>query len=88
MNGQAGIESFKTNPGNYKSAIRSWALDNKDFMYDGQSLKPAEAKSVYPAVIDTGSSFLAVPPEQFQGLKQKWAGDVKDLDCKSDQTFC
>ena len=57
-------------------------------MYDGQSLKPDGAKAVSPAVIDTGSSFLAVPPEQFAGLKQKWAGDVKDLDCKTDQTFC
>ena len=53
-------------------------------MYDGQSLKPDGAKAVSPAVIDTGSSFLAVPPEQFAGLKQKWAGDVKDLDCKTD----
>ena len=59
----AGIESFKTNPGNYKSAIRSWALDNKDFLYDGKSLKPADSNAVSPAVIDTGSSFLAVPPQ-------------------------
>lgn len=51
-------------------------------------MKPADSKSAYPAVIDTGSSFLAVPPDQFSGLKQKWARDAKDLDCKSDQTFC
>ena len=41
VGGKAGIKSFETNPGNFKSSIRSWAIDNKDFMYGGQSLKPA-----------------------------------------------
>jgi hypothetical protein len=59
----AGLETFKTNPGNYKSPIRSWALDSKDFLYNGKSLKGSDAKAIYPAVIDTGSSFLAVPPD-------------------------
>lgn len=35
VGGESGIETFKNNEGNYKSAIRSWALDNKDFLYDG-----------------------------------------------------
>jgi hypothetical protein len=39
-------------------------------------------------VIDTGSSFVAVPPAEYKSLQEKWAAQVEDLDCKSDPTFC
>lgn len=49
--------------------MRSWALDIKDFVYDGKTLKEDEDQSKrYPAVIDTGSSFIAVPPSEYLKL--------------------
>ena len=44
----------------------------------------------FPAIIDTGSSTLGVPPKTFDALKAEWVKDLKDkkLDCKSDENFC
>jgi hypothetical protein len=42
----------------------------------------------YPAVIDTGSSFIAVPPDEYKALEDSWRSNMGDLDCKSDATFC
>lgn len=69
MGGEAGLQTFRNNAGNYKSNMRSWALDITDFVYDGKTLKSTgqEAKR-YPAVIDTGSSFVAVPPAEYNAL--------------------
>mmetsp|Transcript_2621 Transcript_2621/g.4055 ORF Transcript_2621/g.4055 Transcript_2621/m.4055 type:complete len:200 (+) Transcript_2621:558-1157(+) len=88
IGGEAGLQTFKNNPGNYKSNIRSWAMDTKDILYNGKSLQYSEQTKTYPAVIDTGSSFLAVPPEEYNGLQDQWKQEVKDLDCKADPTFC
>jgi predicted aspartyl protease len=55
-------------------------------IYDGQSLIYSGQTKTYPAVIDTGSSFLAVPPEEYNTLRDKWKNDVENLDCQS--TFC
>ena len=63
-------------------------MDTKDILYDGKSLQYSEQTKTSPAVIDTGSSFLAVPPEQYHVLQDQWRTDLKDLDCKSDATFC
>jgi hypothetical protein len=43
-------------------------MDTKDILYNGKSLQYSEQTKTYPAVIDTGSSFLAVPPEQYHVL--------------------
>lgn len=46
--------------------MRSWALDIKDFIYDNKTLKnSADEGKRMPAVIDTGSSFVAVPPDEY-----------------------
>lgn len=86
--GEQGITSFKNQPNNYKSSIRSWALETKDIMYNGQSLHYNGQTKTYPAVIDTGSSFIAVPPEEYNTLLDKWKGSIKALDCTTDATFC
>lgn len=89
VGGEAGLQTFHNNPGNYKSNMRSWALDIEDFVYDGKTLKSSDEESKrMPAVIDTGSSFVAVPPSEYKALQDKWASQLDDLDCKSDPTFC
>jgi len=86
VGGEKGLQTFKNNPGNYKSNMRSWALDIKDFLYDSKSLRNSDRR--YPAVIDTGSSFVAVPPEEYKALRDKWKTQVDDHNCESDPTFC
>ena len=44
--------------------------------------------SSYPAIIDTGSSQLSIPPDVFEKIRQEWATSLPELDCKSDKTFC
>ena len=47
--------------------MRNWALDVADFSYDSKSLKQQEESSKFnPAIIDTGSSFVAVPPSEYK----------------------
>ena len=86
--GEAGLQTFSNSPGTSKSTIRSWALETKDLLYDGRSLQYEGQTKSFPAIIDTGSSFVAVPPEEYNSLQDMWKKDVKDLDCHSDATFC
>jgi len=39
-------------------------------------------------VIDTGSSIIAVPPDEHNTLVDKWRETLGDLDCKIDPSFC
>lgn len=41
-----------------------------------------------PAIIDTGSSNIGVPEENFRQLAEKWKRDISDLDCVIDDNFC
>jgi hypothetical protein len=58
-------------------------------MYYGEKpmQKPGEDTS-YPAIIDTGSSQLSIPPDVFEKIRSEWATALPNLDCSSDQTFC
>lgn len=49
--------------------------------------KPGEDVA-YPAIIDTGSSQLSIPPDVFDKIQANWAKALPNLDCTSDQTFC
>lgn len=31
---------------------------------------------------------MSIPPHVFGKIQEKWANAVKDLDCKTDETFC
>ena len=88
VQGERGIRSFKNQPGDYKASIKSWALMTKDISYDGKTLHYQDQTKNYPAVIDTGSSFIAVPPDEHNSLVDKWRETLSDLDCKTDPTFC
>lgn len=85
---EAGIQTFKNNPGNYKQTVRSWALDTGDFLYGNDSLRYKGQTKVYPAIIDTGSSFIAVPPAEYTNLVEQWKASTKDINCDIDSTFC
>jgi hypothetical protein len=52
-----GLKIFPIEP----NFMQSWALRGEGLWYDGQAL--FEYKESYPAIIDTGSEDIAVPPE-------------------------
>mmetsp|Transcript_41860 Transcript_41860/g.64047 ORF Transcript_41860/g.64047 Transcript_41860/m.64047 type:complete len:211 (-) Transcript_41860:412-1044(-) len=84
VGGRHGLRPFRNNPDIF-SHIKAWALSGKGLYYGAPSLGES---GTYPAVIDTGSTLIAVPPPLFQSLAAKWKETVKDLDCKSDPNFC
>jgi len=56
--------------------------------YGAKALQKAGEDTSYPAIIDTGSSQLSIPPDVFEKIRQEWATALPDLDCKTDKTFC
>ena len=82
VGGSNGLRPFRNNPDIF-SHIKAWALSGKGLFY---GLPQIGDKGTFPAVIDTGSTMIAVPTPLFSALQQKWGESVKDLDCKGD--FC
>lgn len=56
--------------------------------YGGKAMQQPGQDSSYPAIIDTGSSQLSIPPDVFEKIRTEWAKELPELDCKSDKTFC
>jgi hypothetical protein len=68
--------------------LGTWALEGQGMFYGAKPMqKPGEDTS-YPAIIDTGSSQLSIPPDVFEKIRQEWASSLPNLDCTSDKTFC
>ena len=89
MGGERGLATFKNNRGDYKSNIRSWALPTKDIYYDGKAMSYQGQTKEFPAVIDTGSSFLAVPSDQYLMLRDKWKSQLgAEMQCTDETIFC
>jgi hypothetical protein len=42
----------------------------------------------YVAIIDTGSSQIAIPPQLFNSLKDQWMRTIPKLDCSGHEIFC
>lgn len=55
--------------------------------YGEKELKSIIDNSSFPAIIDTGSSTLAIPGKFFEELKKEWEKVVK-LDCRTNDDFC
>lgn len=82
--GTTGLRPFRNNPDIF-SHIKAWALMGKGVYFGAKQLGQA---GTFPAVIDTGSTLIAVPPPLFKQLADQWNQTVKDLDCTSDKNFC
>ena len=84
VGGANGLRPFRNNPDIF-SHIKAWALSGKGLFYGTPEIGQ---QGTYPAVIDTGSTVIAVPGALFSSLEGKWRETVKDLDCKTDASFC
>lgn len=84
VGGANGLKTFK----NYENWLGTWALEGQGMYYGAQPMqKPGEDTS-YPAIIDTGSSQLSIPPDVFEKIRVEWNKALPNLDCESDATFC
>ena len=64
VDGQQGLKSFK----NFPNWLGTWALEGQGMTYGAKAMqKPGEDIS-YPAIIDTGSSQLSIPPDVFDKI--------------------
>lgn len=64
VGGSKGLRPFRNNPDIF-SHIKAWALSGKG-MYNGD--EQIGEKGTFPAVMDTGSTMIAVPPPLFKSL--------------------
>jgi hypothetical protein len=61
------LKTFNYMP-DFVMANKNWALEGQDLLYGDLPLKNILQKS-FPAIVDTGSSTLGVPPKLFENLK-------------------
>jgi len=89
VGGDKGLHGLKTYAylPEYVGAQNNWALEGQSMFYGDKELKSIIDNSSFPAIIDTGSSTLAVPGKFFESLKKEWESVVK-LDCRSNDEFC
>ena len=40
--------------------------------YGGEAMQKPGADTSYPAIIDTGSSQLSIPPDVFEKIREQW----------------
>lgn len=84
VDGAAGLKTFK----NFPNWLGTWALEGQGMTYGQKSMQTAGSDTSYPAIIDTGSSQLSIPPDVFDKIREEWAQALPELDCKTDKTFC
>ena len=89
VDGDKGLVSLKTfgYMPDFVMANKNWAVEGQDLFYGDFPLKDPSLAS-FPAIIDTGSSTLGVPPNLFDSLKLKWNSTFEKLDCDSSDDFC
>jgi len=69
---------------NFDNWLGTWALEGQGMYYGAKPMqKPGEDTS-YPAIIDTGSSQLSIPPDVFEKIRSEWQQALPNLDCTSD----
>merc|ERR1712124_146418 len=68
VGGSSGLKTFK----NYPNWLGTWALKGEGLFYNDQVLQEPNHGETYPAIIDTGSSQMSIPPDVFESLRDEW----------------
>jgi hypothetical protein len=84
VGGAQGLKTFK----NFENWLGTWALEGQGMYYGGAAMQKPGEDTAYPAIIDTGSSQLSIPPDVFEKIRGEWNKALPNLDCTSDATFC
>lgn len=70
---------------NFKNVLNTWAVEARGLSYNKGQMRTDFS---YPAIIDTGSSQIAIPPAVFEQLKSEWAKAEPRLNCHGHDVFC
>jgi len=62
VGGAEAMKSFKSFP----NFLGTWALEGQKVLYQGKVLSDTERS--YPAIIDTGTSQMSIPPRVFRSI--------------------
>lgn len=84
VGGASGLKTFR----NFENWLGTWALEGQGMYYGAKPMQKPGEDVAYPAIIDTGSSQLSIPPVVFDRIQSEWAASLPNLDCTSDSTFC
>ena len=84
VGGVTGLRPFRNNPDIF-SHVKAWALTGTGVYY---GYEQHGEMGVYPAIIDTGTTLIAVPSSLFKEVQASWLKAVPDLDCTTDANFC
>lgn len=84
VQGADGLKTFK----NFPNWLGTWALEGQGMYYGSAPMQKPGEDTAYPAIIDTGSSQLSIPPDVFDKIQAEWQKSLPKLDCTSDKTFC
>lgn len=83
VGGKEGLSTFKS----FDNFLGTWALEGNGIKYAGKLLDLTDIS--FPAIIDTGTSQMSLPPRIFGPLQDQWNEAVPGgIDCKSDPSFC
>jgi len=68
VGGAEGLKTFK----NFPNWLGTWALEGQGMYYGASPMQKPGEDSAYPAIIDTGSSQLSIPPDVFDKIQAEW----------------
>ena len=68
VGGADGLKTFK----NFPNWLGTWALEGQGMTYGSVAMQKPGEDSSYPAIIDTGSSQLSIPPDVFEKIRMEW----------------
>ena len=66
VGGSSGLKTFM----NFPNWLETWALKGEGLYYNNVTVQDPVEDQAYPAIIDTGSSQLSIPPSVFDKLQQ------------------
>ena len=59
----------------------TWSLDGQNVWCDSKPIYSKDEEFSYPAIIDTGSSQISVPPQVMEKIKAEWKKVEPNLQC-------
>lgn len=68
-----GVDGIKTFA-NFPNFLGTWALEGQQVQYGGKPVDDTQGS--FPAIIDTGTSQMQVPPKVFAQILEQWNKDM------------
>jgi hypothetical protein len=82
VGGAQGLKTFK----NHENILGTWCLKGEGMWYGKRPL--FSVPDNYPAIIDTGSSQISIPPQVYAKLVSEWEKTFPDMTCTKERGYC